>query len=63
MCGGSEDARSAFGGATALSVLQMLTYATGQANVSGSLWYGNVDTARRALDAFHAVNTQIAFAP
>ena len=32
----------AFGGASSMTVSQMLAYAASQSNVGGSMWYGNV---------------------
>ena len=32
----------AFGGATSMTLLQMLQYASGQSNAGGSVWYGQV---------------------
>jgi plastocyanin len=55
---------SAFGGATSLTVSQMLAYAASQSNVGGSMWYGNVKaTQELAKDAFDAINNQVALAP
>jgi hypothetical protein len=55
---------SAFGGATSLTVLQMLAYAASQSNSGGSTWYANVKATQvKAKDAFDAVNNQVAFAP
>jgi hypothetical protein len=55
---------SAFGGATSLTVLQMLEYAASQSNAGGSTWYSNVKATQvKAKDAFDAVNNQVAFAP
>jgi len=52
---------SAFGGATALSVSQMLDYAASQSTVGGSLWYGNVKAPQvLAKSAFDAINNQTA---
>ncbi len=64
-CSGSfENVSSAFGGATSLSVSQMLAYAASQSNAGGSTWYGNVKaTQGLAKDAFDAINNQVAFAP
>jgi hypothetical protein len=53
---------SAFGGATSLTVLQMLAYAASQSNSGGSIWYGQVKaTQELAKDAFDAINNQVAF--
>lgn len=63
-CSGAyENVSSAFGGATSLTVSQMLSYAAGQSNSGGSVWYGNVKaTQGLAKDAFDAINNQVAFA-
>jgi len=63
-CGGSyENVSAAFGGATNLTVLQMITYAASQSNAGGVTWYGNVKaTQQLAKDAFDAINNQVAFA-
>ena len=60
--GGSENVSAAFGGATSMTVSQMLTYAAGQSTVGGTVWYGNVK-ARQGLakDAFDGINNQIVF--
>jgi hypothetical protein len=56
------DASSAFGGATSLTVTQMLAYGASQSNAGGSVWYGNVKTAQElAKDSFDAINNQAAF--
>ncbi len=64
-CSGSfENTSSAFGGATSLTVSQLLAYAAGQSNSGGSLWYGNVKaTQGLAKDTFDAINNGAAFAP
>ena len=63
-CAAYENVSSAFGGATSLTVSQMLTYAASQSNVSGSTWYGNVKARQElAKDGFDAINNQKAFAP
>jgi hypothetical protein len=60
--GGSENVSAAFGGATSLTVMQMLQYAASQSNAGGSLWYGNVKaTQGLAKDAFDATNNQKVF--
>jgi hypothetical protein len=57
-----ENVSSAFGGATSLTVSQMLAYAASQSNAGGSTWYGNVKaTQQLAKDAFDAINNQVAF--
>ncbi len=59
-----QDARGAFGGATSLTVSQMLAHAASQANAGGSLWYGNIKaTQELAKNAFDAINNRVAFAP
>jgi hypothetical protein len=62
-CAGAyENVSGAFGGATSLTVSQMLAYAAGQSNVGGSTWYGQVKaTQGLAKDAFDAINNQVAF--
>jgi len=64
-CGSNfENVSGAFGGATSLTVSQMLSYAAGQSNAGGSTWYANVKaTQQLAKDAFDAINNQVAFAP
>jgi hypothetical protein len=63
-CSNHVDVSSAFGGATSLTVSQMLAYAASQSNVGGSTWYGNVKAAQvLAKDAFDAINNQVAFSP
>jgi len=62
--GGSENVSAAFGGATSMTPLQMLTYAASQSNAGGSVWYGNVKaTQGLAKDAFDAINNQAVFGP
>ncbi|MDP9345480.1 MAG: hypothetical protein M3P44_07125 [Actinomycetota bacterium] len=62
-CGGTfQDASSAFGGASALTVSQMLAYAASRSNVGGSVWYGQVKaTQELAKNAFDAINNGVAF--
>jgi hypothetical protein len=63
-CSIFENVSSAFGGATSLTVSQMLAYAASQSNSGGSLWYGQVKaTQELAKDAFDAINNQVAFSP
>jgi hypothetical protein len=64
-CSGTlENVSSAFGGATSLTVSQMLAYAATQSNAGGSTWYGNVKATQvLAKDAFDAINNQVAFSP
>jgi LEA14-like dessication related protein len=62
--GSFENVSSAFGGATSLTVSQMLAYAASQSNAGGSTWYSNVKATQvLAKDAFDAINNQVAFAP
>jgi hypothetical protein len=59
-----ENVSSAFGGATSMTVSQMLSYAASQSNVGGLVWYANVKaTQQLAKDAFDATNNQVAFSP
>ena len=61
-CGGYINASGALGGASSLTVSQMLSYAAGQSNAGGVLWYGNVKaTQELAKDSFDAINNQVAF--
>jgi hypothetical protein len=60
----TENVSAAFGGATSLTVNQILTYAASQSNVGGSTWYGNVKaTQELAKDTFDAINNQLALGP
>ena len=64
ICSVYENVSSAFGGATSLTVSQMLDYAASQSNAGGRAWYGQVKaTQELAKDAFDAINNQVAFAP
>jgi hypothetical protein len=59
-----QNASSAFGGATSLTVSQILAYAASQSNVGGTAWYGQVKaTQELAKNTFDAINNQVAFAP
>jgi hypothetical protein len=62
-CSGSyANVSSAFGGATSLTVLQMLAYAASQSNAGGSVWYGQLKATQvLAKDAFDAINNDVAF--
>jgi hypothetical protein len=64
-CSGTfENVSSAFGGASSLTVAQMLAYAAGTSNAGGSTSYGNVKATRQlAKDAFDAINNQVAISP
>lgn len=62
-CTAFEDSSSVFGG-TPKTIAAMLTYAAGQSNSGGSMWYGNVKaTQELAKDAFDAINNEKVFAP
>jgi hypothetical protein len=53
---------SAFGGATCLSVFDILTYAGSQSNVGGSVWYAQVKATQvLAKNVFDAINNRVAF--
>jgi hypothetical protein len=62
-CSGTyQNASSAFGGATELTVLQILTSAASQSNAAGTTWYGNVKaTQELAKNTFDAINNGVAF--
>lgn len=63
-CSTYADASSAFGGASKLTVLDMLAYASSQSTVGGITWYANAKaTQELAKDAFDAINNQVAFDP
>jgi hypothetical protein len=63
-CSNFENDSSVFGGATSLTVSQILAYAASQSNVGGSTWYGNVKANQvKAKNVFDAINNQVAFAP
>jgi hypothetical protein len=63
-CTTLENVSSSFGGATSMTVSQMLTYAAGQSTSGGGTWYGNVKAVQeKAKDAFDAINNQVAFGP
>jgi hypothetical protein len=50
-----------FGGATSLTVTQILAYAANQSNAGGSIWYGNVKSVQeKAKDTFDAINNGVA---
>ena len=60
-CSSFVNVSSAFGGASSMTVSQMLAYAAGQSNVGGSTWYGNVKATQvLAKDAFDAINNGVA---
>jgi len=59
---GNQDSSGGFGGATSMTVNQMLAYASSQSNAGGSLWYGNVKTTQeKAKNAFDSINNGTAF--
>jgi hypothetical protein len=62
-CSGSyQNVSAAFGGATQMTVLQILAYAASQSNVGGSIWYGQVKaTQELAKNTFDAINNSVAF--
>ena len=61
-CSSYVDVSGAFGGATSLTVGDILTYAASQSNPGGSAWYGQVKgTQELAKDTFDAINNQVAF--
>lgn len=63
-CSVFENTSSAFGGATSLTVSQILAYAAGKSNVGGTTWYGQVKaTQELAKDTFDAINNEVAFGP
>jgi len=61
-CSGTyQNVSAAFGGATDLTVLQILSYAASQSNVGGSIWYGQVKaTQELAKNTFDAINNGVA---
>lgn len=61
-CTSYENTSAAFGGASSLTVSGLLSYAAGQSNAGGSIWYGQVKaTQGLAKDTFDAINNQVAF--
>ena len=61
---GFANVTSAFGGATSLTVMQMLSAAAGQSNIGGTVWYSNVKAAQeKAKDAFEAINNERTLSP
>ena len=60
----SGNTSSAFGGATSMTVSQILAYAAGKSNAGGSVWYGNVKpTQELAKNVFNAINNEWALRP
>jgi hypothetical protein len=64
-CTGSfQNVSAAFGGATSMTVMNMLLYQNNVSNAGGSTWYANVkSTQEMAKNAFDAINNQVAFSP
>ena len=55
----SGNTSAAFGGATRMTVSQILAYAAGKSNAGGSVWYGNVKpTQELAKNVFDAINNE-----
>jgi hypothetical protein len=61
-CSGTyTNVSAAFGGATSMTVLQMLAYASSQSDAGGITWYGQNKTIQGlAKDVFDAINNQAA---
>ena len=60
--GTSANVGAAFGGATSLTVSEMLSRAANASNPGGTSWYGQVKaTQELAKNAFDAINNQVAF--
>jgi hypothetical protein len=60
-CSTFVDASSAFGGASSLTVSQLLAYAASQSNAGGSVWYAQVKATQvLAKDVFDAINNRVA---
>ncbi len=54
---GGTNVSPAFGGATSMTVSQMLSYAASQSNAGGTVWYGNVKSVQvLAIFAFNYIN-------
>jgi hypothetical protein len=50
-----------FGGATSMTVGQILAFVASQSNAGGSSWYGQVKTTQEfAKNAFDAINNAVA---
>ena len=61
-CTSYENTSAAFGGASSLTVSQILAYAASQSNPGGTVWYGQVKaTQGLAKDTYDAINNQVAF--
>jgi len=60
--GNTESTSGAFGGATSGTVSLLLTYAAGQSNSGGSVWYGQIKTTQGlAKNTFDAINNHAAY--
>ncbi len=60
----ATDGLHSFGGATSLTVSQLLQYASGQSNAGGTTWYGNNSAVQQdAKNTFDSVNCQVVFSP
>jgi hypothetical protein len=60
--GTHDNTSAAFGGATSMTVNQLLSYAAQQSNAGGSVWYSQVKaTQGLAKDTFDAINNGAAF--
>jgi len=60
--GNTESTSGAFGGATSGTVSFLLTYAAGQSNSGGSVWYGQIKTTQGlAKNTFDAINNHAAY--
>ena len=61
-CGGTyKNVSAAFGGASSLTINQILAYAASQSNSGGSVWYGQVKaTQDLAKNTFDAINNGVA---
>jgi hypothetical protein len=64
-CSGTfENVKSAFGGASSMSVMNMLLYQNNSDPLAdaGAVWYANLKATQvLAKDAFDAINNQVAF--
>src|SRR5207245_8367033 len=59
---GNQNSSGGFGGATHMTVNQMLAFAASQSNAGGTLWYGQVKTTQeKAKNAFDSINNETAF--
>jgi hypothetical protein len=60
-CGSRYSVSGAFGGATSMTVMNMLLFQNTVSNAGGSVWYGQVKaTQELAKNAFDAINNQVA---